>query len=252
MVEQALKLGQTQLLISGCRQITVMLGADKERYTGWLCEALACIQNVKKLFLASIDAEYNEVMGMALAPFDVRFWDQEHGTQMESALEETFAPFAKVVQVSSQELAKQYQGSLGIARHFAKMNISVEEVWVRTVRTLRERRTRMDIKVLHRAIQSLLAVSQSTGDVESCFSYVQMMASERRGSITTEHLKSSLKVARSNSSLEIGNQSIQGMRVSTLSCVLSHHRRDVAWVGLLLLDLTWSCLGLSCSNLVLS
>ena len=196
MVEDACLKSDTQLLVSAGRQVQVLLAVDASQKRAWLSEALGCIQNIKRLFLAAVDGEFSETVGLSTQPFDVKFWDEEHPAPMSVAdLAVVMEPFADIIGVRAVTLASQYNGCLSVARHFAeKQGMSIELIWVRTLRQLRERRARMETTEIHKAVQFLLVASQSTGDVETCFSWVQTLSSERRASVTIANLKADLKV----------------------------------------------------------
>ena len=198
MMEQALKLGETQLLLAAGHQVGVILAPNRPQYLAWVSEALGCVQNVKRLFVSSVEGEFNETFGLAVGPFDVEHFDKEHPGLSLKDLAATFQPLADVAGVSASELAEQYYGSLSLARHYARQgNMSIDDIWRRTLQQLHQRRTRMDTQALRRAVQWLMVVTPSTGEVESTFSYVEMLGSRRRSSITLDHLKASLKVLKS-------------------------------------------------------
>jgi hypothetical protein len=190
VVRECLTLGTTTSLTSAGKIAWYRQGSSDEELQSWVLTELGSILNIKKLFLATIHAEFHMTVAMAMMPFDIEAWRPRCNEHVNPI----FEPLAQALRIDLARLCDQFMSLFPAAvRLYDDGWRDLSFIWGEVMRNTTPRNNE-NLAEIGEVILFMLAAFPGTGEVESNFAALQAMSSHRRAGAGIDVLTACMKV----------------------------------------------------------
>ena len=190
IVRECLTLGATTSLTSAGKIAWYRQGSSDEELQSWVLAELGSILNVKKLFIATIHAEFHMSVAVAMMPFDIEAWRSRRDEQIKPILK----PLATALRIDLDRLSAQFVLVFPAAvRLYEAGWRDLDSIWGEVMRHTNPR-SKKNFAELCEVVLFMLAAFPGTGEVESNFAALQAMSSHRRAGAGIDVLTACMKV----------------------------------------------------------
>jgi len=187
IIRGSLMLNSSSALVAAGK-VAFYLPGGEESVQDWALAELGSVLNIKKVFLATLHAEIDHGVALALRPFDVVSWAKTH-----QELGPTLKPLAEAVKVPLADLCTQFESAWPAALTLSSRCDDIGQIWAKVLAEAGRRIERLG--ALKRVVVLMLAAFPGSGEVECNFSILQGMSSHRRAGVKIDVLRACIKVA---------------------------------------------------------